>query len=446
MKTLERLPGLRVPADGRGDRHKVVDARSTSEAPPETAASDAAVPAAARKGPRRRRWRRRLAIVVLAVVVASGVGSVPGVPGHAQAALAAQLAVSDAGAAVGKVVPFLAAHPTGACARLESDFGVGNHVFKNDELGLYASVWPSFQALDALYVTSLLPGGGECYRDFQQNLEAIDDTYGDEYLSGFPPGYDQGPRALHLDSDLPRVDDSLWMGLTLMRAYARSSNPALLGRAEDVFALAQRNWDPRAGGVYWEVHAPGASDEGKVVVSNAPAVILGVQLYVRTRNPMYLRWSERIFDWLHEHLSDPATGLYNDHVDDSTHPVTVDTTKYTYNQGVMVGAMVALSAVDPAGYPLGNAVELAEKAMAYFGEHHSYGQPGFDVIWAENVLGLASRYGNAAFTSQARQSVGLAIRAAPANPGDLLDTSSELALGELTRLAPRTYGQFFRTP
>jgi hypothetical protein len=408
---------------------------STWEAPPEAAASDAAVPAAARTGPRRRRWRRRLAIVVLAVVVAGGVESVPGVPGHVQAALAAQLTVSDGSAALGKVAPFLAAHPAGACARLESNFGIGNHLFKSDELGLYASAWPSFHALDALYLASLLPGGGECYRDFQQNLEAIDDTYWDNYLSGFPPGYDQGPRALHIHSDLPRVDDSLWLGLTLMRADARISNPALLERAEDVFALARRNWDSRAGGVYWEVHSAGASDESKVVVSNAPAVILGVQLYLRTHNLMYLRWSEKILHWLHERLFDPATGLYNDHVDDGTHPVTVDTAKFTYNQGVMVGAMAALSEVAPARYPLGNAVDLAEKAMAYFGEHHSYGQPGFDVIWAENVLGLASRYGNAAFTGQARQSVELAIRAAPANSGDLLDMSSELALNELTRLA-----------
>ena len=377
--------------------------------------------------------------MVLALAVAGGVESVAGVPGHAQAALAEQLAVSDGGTAVGKVFPFLAAHPAGACARLESAFGLGNHVFKSDDLGLYASVWPSFHALDALYLTSLLPGGGQCYRDFQQSLAAIDSTYWDGYLPGFPPGYDQGPRALHLDSDLPRVDDSLWMGLTLMRAYARTSNPALLERAEGVFALARRNWDSRGGGVYWEEHAPGASDTGRVVASNAPAVILGVQLYVRTHNLMYLRWSERIFAWLHERLFDPRTGLYNDHVgSSSTHPATVDPTKYTYNQGVMVGAIVALSEVDPARYPLGQAAELAGKAMAYFRKHHSYGQPGFDVIWAENVLGLASRYGNAAFTSQALRSVELAIRMAPRNPVDLLDVSSELALGELTHLTGET--------
>ncbi|MGH9093001.1 MAG: glycoside hydrolase family 76 protein [Acidimicrobiales bacterium] len=379
-------------------------------------------------------WRRRLAVVALVVVAACGLLSVPVVPGHAQAALAAQLAVSDAGAAVTRVVPALGSHPAGACAGLEADFEVGNDVFKGDELGMYASVWPSVQALDALAVTSLLPGEEQCRRDFTENLAAIDVTYWDHYLPGFPPGYDQGPRALHVDSDLPRVDDSLWMGLALTWGYGRSGSPTLLRRAEDVFALARRDWDPRHGGVYWEEHAPGATDEAKSVVSNAPAVILGVQLYQRTHRRTYLTWSERIFDWLRAHLVNPATGLYEDSVDDATRPATVGATTYTYNQGVMVGAMVALSRVDPARYPLADAVRLAVRAMAYFAGHGTYGQPAFDVVWAENVLGLAGRYGNAAFAARARRSVRLAVRASPPRPGDLLDQGSELALGALTRL------------
>lgn len=401
-------------------------------------------------GPRRARprraWPRRVAVVVLAALVVCGVASVPGVPGHAQASLVAQLAVSDAGAAVAKVSPVLGSRQASACARLESDFEVGNGVFKSDEVGLYASVWPSFQTLDALYVSSLLPSGAPCARDFQENLAAIDDVYWDRYLSGFPPGYDQGPRALHLDSDLPRVDDSLWMGLTLMRAYARSGSPTLLRRAEDVFALARRNWDPGSGGVYWEEHAPGATDDAKAVVSNAPAVILGVQLYLRTHDPEYLTWSERIFAWLRDTLLDPRTGLYDDHVDDSTRPATVDTTTYTYNQGVVIGAMVALSRVDPARYPLADAVGLAERAMTYFARHGTYGQPQFDVVWAENVLGLASRYGDPAFTARARRSVRLASRVGPPHAGDLLTMSSELALDALTRLSPRAYGELVFAP
>lgn len=410
-------------------------------------ASDTVAPRAPTAKPRHL-WRRRAIAVVVAVAVASAAEAVPGVPGHAQSALAGQLAASDAWAGLARIAPLLDAHPTGvgACARLESTFEVGNGLFKNAAIGWYASVWPSFQALDALYVTSLLPAGAQCYRDFEDNLVAIDHAYWDHYLSGLPPGYDQGPRAFHLDSDLPRVDDSLWMGLTLVRAYTRSGDPTLLQRAEDVFALARRNWDPRAGGVYWEVQGPGASDDEKAVVSNAPAVILGVQLYLQTHDPTDLRWSERIFNWLRRNLFDAATGLYRDHVDGTTRPSTVDTATFTYDQGVMIGAMVALSGVDPAAYPLTEAVRLAETAMVYFAEHHSYGQPGFDVIWAENVLELAAHYGHAAFTAQARRSVGLANSAGPQHPGGLLDASSELALRQLTRLPPRAYGQFLSAP
>lgn len=383
--------------------------------------------------------------LVVVVLTVGGAESVPATPGHVQAALAAQLVASDGTSALTSVAPFLARRHGGVCAGLESRFEVGNGVFKGDKVGWYASVWPSFQALNALYVTSLLTGSGSegCFGDFQKNLAAIDNAYWEHYVAGFPPGYDQGPQALHVDSDYPRVDDSLWMGLTLMRAYARSGRRMLLQRAEDVFHLAQRNWDPRAGGVYWELHAPRVADVQKAVVSNAPAVILGVQLYEQTHKTSYLAWSERIFDWLRAHLFDPTTGLYDDHVDNSVFPPTVDTTKFTYNQGIMIGAMVALRAADPARYPIADAVELAKRSMAYFALHHSYGEPNFDVVWIENLLELAGRYGNAGFTAKARASAEAALRAAPPHLGDLGNMSSELALEELVNLPPRMYEQFF---
>ena len=114
----------------------------------------------------------------------------------------------------------------------------------------------------------------------------------------------------------------------------------------------------------------------------------------------------------------------------------MDRTTYTYTQGIVVGAMAALSTVDPSRYPLQSAVALADRSMTYFAAHHSYGNPGFDVVWAENVLGLAARYRQPAFTARAERSVRSAVAAEPAQPGDLLDTSSEATLAELVRLPP----------
>ncbi len=140
--------------------------------------------------------------------------------------------------------------------------------------------------------------------------------------------------------------------------------------------------------------------------------------------------------WLQKHLADPTNGLYDDHVDGAGSHQTVDRTTYTYTQGIVVGAMAALSAADPSRYSLQAAVVLADRSMTYFAAHHTYGNPGFDVVWAENVLGLAARYRQPAFTARAERSVRSALAAEPAQPGDLLDTSSEATLAELVRLPP----------
>jgi hypothetical protein len=241
-------------------------------------------------------------------------------------------------------------------------------------------------------------------------------------------------RPFHIDSDLPRVDDSLWMGLAIMAAESRRPTPVLLERAEAVFDLAVADWDRADGGVYWE--ESGADGKERAVVSNAPAILLGVELYRRTGQDRYLQWSERDMAWLQKHLADPTDGLYDDHVDGAGGHQTVDRTTYTYTQGIVVGALAALSAVDPSRYPLRSAVALADRSMTYFAAHHSYGNPGFDVVWAENVLGLAALYRQPAFTDRAERSVRSAAAAEPAPPGDLLDTSSEATLAELVRLPP----------
>lgn len=385
-----------------------------------------------------KRRARRLGIVAVAVAVLAGLEAIPGFFGHDQAALSADLVASNGAAVLSKVDPFGRGDSTQPCAHLESTFGVGNHLFKNRQFGFYASIWPSYQALNALYVTALLPGGTACRSTFAQSLSAIDANYWG--VSGAPAtgAFDQGPRALHFASDLPRVDDSLWMGLAVMQQYSMTREPALLGRAEAVFALAVSNW-ARGGGVYWE--ATGANNQARTVVSNAPAAILGVELFLQTSNHRYLTWSERILHWLEENLRDPATGLYNDSLVDRGRRHTVGTAKYTYAEGMVVGAMAALSAVDPTNYPLTDAVSLAQASMAYFVSHRSYGQPGFDVIWAENLLRTAEVYNHPTFTAEARDAVERALASEPKARSDLLTVSSEAALEALLKLPPAMYAE-----
>lgn len=375
-------------------------------------------------------------LVILAI--GAGVESVPGVPGHDGAALSAELLGSDAGNVGSKISPF-GGHPHGPCSEIESRYGVGNDLLKENQIGFYASAWPTYQALDAFYLTSLSGHDARCSRDLYRTLEAVDANYWSHGVSGMPAAFDQGPAAMHLPSDLPRVDDSLWLGITLIGAYKGTKNQAFLKRAEGVFALGRANWDPRKGGIYWEDHGPGATDYEKAVVSNAPEAVIGVELYRLTGRRNYLDWAERILSWLRAHLLDRSDGLYNDHLDDHRSPTTVDHAQYTYDQGIVVGLLVLLSRVAPGSYPLTDAVSLGRRAMNYFRAHHSYGNPSFDAVWARNLLWAAGLYQEPSFTSQARRSVKAAIKAEPKHPGGLLEVSSEIALRDLSKLPPGDY-------
>jgi hypothetical protein len=372
--------------------------------------------------------------VAIAVVILVALESLPVAPGHDQSALSVQIATSDAVSALSEVNPF-DHNPAQPCAALTSRFGVGNHLLKDRQLGFYASVWPSYQALTAMYVGSLSAHNETCTLAFEQTLTAIDDNYWSGSVAYMAAAYDQGPRAFHIRSDLPLVDDSLWMGMSLMQQYARAPDRTLLDRAEAVFRLAVGSWDQHNGGIYWQ--ETGVGNSTRAVVSNAPAAILGIEIFQQVHDPWYLHWSEKIVDWLTSTLRDPATGLFNDHIGGGSSPVAIGTTKYTYTQGVMVCALAMLSEVDASQYPLNDAVELAEEAMAYFPSHHAYGQPGFDVIWAESVLWLSSFYDNPVFTAKAHATLALVRSAEPKDDSDLLTASSEMALGELANLPQR---------
>jgi hypothetical protein len=364
-------------------------------------------------------------------VILAALESIPGVPGHDQAALSVQILTSNAVSAWSEVSPF-EHNPGNPCASLTSRFGVGNHLLKDKPLGFYASVWPSYQALTAMYVASLSPQHETCELAFERTLMAIDDNYWSDSVAHVAAAYDQGPRAFHISSDLPRVDDSLWMGLALMQQYVRGRDQTLLGRAEAVFRLAIRSWDQRNGGIYWQ--ETGAGNSTRAVVSNAPAAILGIEIFQQVHDPWYLHWSEDIVSWLTRTLRDPATGLYNDHIGGESGPLAIGTAKYTYTQGVMVCALAMLSEFEPTQYPMSDAVELAKTGMAYFPTHHSYGQPGFDVIWAESLLWLSFVYKNAGFTAKVQTTLALVRSAEPKNDSELLTASSEMALRELVDL------------
>ncbi len=349
--------------------------------------------------------------------------------------LTAEIAKSDVYTAVSELWQMHPGSNEINSERFLARFRLNNGLFKNSDLGWYTSIWPSSVALQALYTTSLLKKNNNYYVDFEKSLKALSQNYWSNSIAN-QSGYDQGLKVFHSHSDPPLVDDNLWMGLINMGVYNKTHNINDLIRAKKIFDLATSQWDKKNGGVYWMVQLESADNHIRAAVSNASLISLGVELYLDTHKVHYLKESEKIFDWINSVLLDPSIGLYNDHITSSGY---VDPVRYTYVQGIMIGAMVSLNRVNPIQYPLSNAIQLANNAMSYFQEHQIYGNPAFDAIWSQNLLRLASYYNNSSFIKRAKQSVSLALKASPKSPRGLLDASGDVVLQDLNKLPVSEY-------
>lgn len=155
----------------------------------------------------------------------------------------------------------------------------------------------------------------------------------------------------------------------------------------------------------------GPSDKrSRNTASNAPAAQVALLLAERTGNATYLTWAKRTIDWLRGALRDPADGLYWDaiRIDGS-----IDQTKWAYNQGSPVGALVQLARLtrptDPttADAHIAEAEDLARAALARYADPavHLDGQGAwFIAVYLRNLVALAEVTTDAAFAEDIRSS------------------------------------------
>lgn len=381
-------------------------------------------------------YSRKIGSLVIAGIIAANTAmALPEIIDSKTTPLITNIAYSDISTATNEVLHMNPGSNEINADRFLSRFRLNNDLFKNSDLGWYASVWPSSMALEALFNTSLLKDSNNYLLDFKSSLAAISSSYWSNSIAS-QSGYDQGLKEFHSRSDPPLVDDNLWMGLINMGAYKKTHDANDLARAKSIFNLAASQWDVKNGGVYWMVQLESAANHIRAAVSNASVVKLGVELYLNSHKKYYLKESEKIFNWINNDLLDPSTGLYNDHISQLGY---VDPIKYTYVQGIMLGAMMSLNQVDRVKYPISNAVDLAKKSIKYFSEHRSYGNPAFDAIWSQNLLQLASYYNNDDFLLSAKQSLKLALKASPKSPRGLLDAAGDVDLQSLSKLKPNNY-------
>ena len=129
-------------------------------------------------------------------------------------------------------------------------------------------------------------------------------------------------------------DDMDWMALALIRYYDNTSDEFYLDQSKILFREVSEAWSGIAGGgVAWRRK----SLNFKNTPSNAPAVILAVRLFERTKEQNYADWAYKIFTWLHNNLRDSETGYIIDGLRDANELI-VEGSAYTYNHGTYIGA------------------------------------------------------------------------------------------------------------
>lgn len=128
-------------------------------------------------------------------------------------------------------------------------------------------------------------------------------------------------------------DDMAWMGLALLRAD-EVAGAGTRDLVDTLWAAIRGGWDER-GGLRWRT----GGSPYRNTPANGPAAILAARLGDDD-------WAERIAAWIHENLVDES-GLVADGVRDDG---SVDGTVWSYCQGLVVGADVAVAGLrgDPA--------------------------------------------------------------------------------------------------
>lgn len=150
----------------------------------------------------------------------------------------------------------------------------------------------------------------------------------------------------------PYYDDIAWLGLALDRAE-RDLGLRFRRPIATVTAALGQAWDeyPLRGGIPWRV-----GDPFRNAPANGPMTILMAR---RGR----LDRARQALDWMNRHYLDPATGLVVDGIRPGPQgqPYRVDRVFWTYNQGLLLGAEVA---VLRAGLVLGRVGEQETAAAA----------------------------------------------------------------------------------
>ena len=135
-------------------------------------------------------------------------------------------------------------------------------------------------------------------------------------------------------------DDNGWWALAWVAAYDLTGDSRYLGAARTIFAHNQAGWDGTCGGGLWW----NQERKYKNAITNELFLTLAALLHQRTPGDQeYRTWALREWEWLHGSGLIGPKGLINDGLTASC--ANNGGVTWTYNQGVILGGLAALSQI-----------------------------------------------------------------------------------------------------
>lgn len=163
-------------------------------------------------------------------------------------------------------------------------------------------------------------------------------------------------------------DDENWMTLALLRAHRLTGEARYLAKAEELMRDIMHNgWDGH--GVWWDrVHSQRAT------ASNFGPVITAARLYGQTGEMAYRTFAEKVYANWYPKMVNPTTHQVADHVSPEGK---ITWWKFTYNEGLAIGASTALYQMTKDATYLQHAHEVA----GFMVEHETTSVSGWKVLF-----------------------------------------------------------------
>ena len=218
----------------------------------------------------------------------------------------------------------------------------GQYFVANNQGNTGFNYWPQAHALDVLV---------DAYMRTQSSVYT---GYMDQWFTGVP--------AKNGGSFLGQYyDDEGWNALAMLRAYDVTKDTKWKDAAEAVWADIQTGWnDTMGGGIAWQKQQLYYKNSP----ANGPACILAARLYERFGNSSDLAWAQKIYTWWKSTLVDAGSGFVYDGINQNNDGVLNTTYRFTYNQGLFIGAGVELFNITQQASYLSNALQTASNVLS----------------------------------------------------------------------------------